>query len=81
MRQGMVRAMCAVAGSMRTRTCLVVDLMGCLTSWTRSGGPSSRRCWSDSVRSSTEAFSSCSYILLQVSILVRCAATIDGCVL
>jgi hypothetical protein len=43
-----------------TPICLVVDLMGCLMRWTRSGGPNSRSVWRDSERASIAECSSSS---------------------
>lgn len=47
-------------------TCLLVDLTGCLTRWTRSGGPNSRRACKFSVRISTTEVESSSKILFVV---------------
>lgn len=43
-----------------TPICLVVDLMGCLIRWTRSGGPNSRSVCKDSERASIAECSSSS---------------------
>lgn len=53
-------------------TCLLVDLTGCLTRCTRSGGPNSRRACKFSVRiSTTEVESSSKILCLVVSQVVR----------
>jgi hypothetical protein len=53
-------------------TCLLVDLTGCLTRWTRSGGPNSRSDCKFSVRiSTTEVESSSKILFVIVSLLIE----------